>query len=103
MPTYDYRCTTCAHTFELRQSFDSEPVAPCPKCNHNSRRLFHTPAIIYKGSGFYTTDYKNNHASSPDYSKDGSSTTGKDSSKAEPGATTKDKTAKESAPKESDG
>ena len=103
MPTYDYRCTNCAHTFELRQSFESEPVTACPKCNHKARRLFHTPAIIYKGSGFYTTDYKNNHASSPDYSKDSASTTGEDSSKAEPTAATKDKAAEESASKESDG
>ena len=103
MPTYDYRCTNCTHTFELRQSFESEPVTTCPKCDHKARRLFHTPVIIYKGSGFYTTDYKNNQASSPDYSKDGASTTGEDSSKAEPAAASKDKAAEKSTPKESNG
>ena len=84
-------------------------MTSCPKCNHDARRLFHTPAIIYKGSGFYTTDYKNNHTNSPDYSKDSSSTTGEDSSKTEPAAATKDKAAdkgtagEKSTPKESDG
>ena len=95
MPTYDYSCTNCAHTFELRQPFESEPIADCPKCNHKARRLFHSPAIIYKGSGFYTTDYKNNHASSPDYSN------GEESSKSESTAASTDKSAKEPTAKES--
>ncbi|PKB65283.1 MAG: hypothetical protein BZY82_09165 [SAR202 cluster bacterium Io17-Chloro-G3] len=68
MPTYDYRCNSCSHTFELRQSFQDDPVSSCPKCKQPSRRLFFAPAIIYKGSGFYTTDYKNTHASLPDSS-----------------------------------
>ena len=57
MPRYDYECNSCSHTFELKQSFDSEPVAICPKCEGSSRRKFHAVPIIYKGSGFYTTDY----------------------------------------------
>ena len=58
MPLYDYQCTKCSHVFELRQSFDSEPSATCPKCSNVSRRKFYPVPIIYKGSGFYTTDYK---------------------------------------------
>ena len=100
MPTYDYSCTNCAHIFELRQPFESEPVTACPKCSHKARRLFHSPAIIYKGSGFYTTDYKNNHASSPDYSKDDSSK-GEESSKSESTEASKDKSAAGSTAKES--
>ena len=96
LPTYDYRCPNCAHVFELRQSFHSEPVADCPKCNHKSGRLFHSPAIIYKGSGFYTTDYKNNHASSPDYSKD-SSSKAEDSSNSEAAEISKEKSPTESS------
>ena len=57
MPRYDYECSSCSHTFELKQGFDSEPVAICPICEGSSRRKFHAVPIIYKGSGFYTTDY----------------------------------------------
>lgn len=107
MPTYDYRCSSCGHTFELRQAFDADPVTVCPKCHQEVRRLFHAPAIIYKGSGFYTTDYKRSHANSSDYSKEDSDS--KDSSKseestkgtkAESGDGAKEKSVKESAPSE---
>ena len=57
MPRYDYECDSCSHRFELKQSFDSDPVAVCPRCEGSSRRKFHAVPIIYKGSGFYTTDY----------------------------------------------
>lgn len=60
MPTYDYACDACDHTFELYQSF-SEPVQrDCPSCGKPKlRRLFGTgAAIIFKGSGFYQTDYR---------------------------------------------
>ncbi len=58
MPTYDYQCSECGHVFELRQSFDSEPLGTCPLCGSLARRKFHAVPIIYKGTGFYTTDYK---------------------------------------------
>ena len=58
MPRYDYECLSCGHVFELRQSFDDAPEATCPQCAGKSRRKFHAVPIIYKGSGFYTTDYK---------------------------------------------
>ena len=58
MPRYDYECTECGHTFELKQSFDSAPEGTCPNCSGYSKRKFHAVPIIYKGSGFYTTDYK---------------------------------------------
>jgi putative FmdB family regulatory protein len=60
MPTYDYECDACEHTFELFQSI-SEPVKKkCPKCGKSKlRRLFGTGgAIVFKGSGFYQTDYR---------------------------------------------
>ena len=59
MPRYDYKCGDCGHVFELRQSFDADPVGVCPRCEGESKRKFHVVPIIYKGSGFYTTDYKN--------------------------------------------
>lgn len=66
MPRYDYECSGCGHVFELRQSFESEPYGDCPKCGSASRRKFHAVPIIYKGSGFYTTDYKHTNYSPVD-------------------------------------
>ena len=60
MPTYDYECDNCGHTFELFQSI-SEPVEKkCPECKKlKLRRLFGTgAAVVFKGSGFYQTDYR---------------------------------------------
>jgi putative FmdB family regulatory protein len=57
MPLYDYQCEKCQHVFELKQSFTDEPVGACPRCSSRSRRKFRPVPIIYKGSGFYTTDY----------------------------------------------
>lgn len=57
MPRYDYECLSCGNVFELRQSFDADPEGVCPRCSGASRRKFHAVPIIYKGSGFYTTDY----------------------------------------------
>jgi len=60
MPTYDYECKACGHTFEELQSFSDAPLAKCPKCKKNKlERLFGGGgAIIFKGSGFYETDYR---------------------------------------------
>ena len=68
MPLYDYECVSCGNVFELRQSFDADPEGVCPRCSGSSRRKFHAVPIIYKGSGFYTTDYK--HTSYSPNSKD---------------------------------
>jgi len=57
LPTYDYQCGACRHKFEIKQSFQSEPVADCPECGQSAQRLFHSPTVIYKGSGWYVTDY----------------------------------------------
>jgi putative FmdB family regulatory protein len=60
MPTYDYHCDACDHEFELFQSITAEPEKKCPKCGKKKlRRLIGTgAAIMFKGSGFYTTDYR---------------------------------------------
>lgn len=60
MPTYDYRCDGCQHQFEEFQSFSADPLKTCPKCGQDHlRRLFGTgAAVLFKGSGFYETDYK---------------------------------------------
>ena len=59
MPTYEYECQSCGHTFERFQSMTDEPVKRCPVCRCKVRRLIGTGAgIIFKGSGFYETDYR---------------------------------------------
>jgi putative FmdB family regulatory protein len=60
MPTYEYRCEACEHRFELFQPITSNPVRKCPKCGRlKVRRLISGGgAIIFKGSGFYATDYR---------------------------------------------
>ena len=58
MPIYSYQCGTCAHEFEVRQGYDAAPEHECPNCHNVAKRLFHPVGIIYKGTGFYTTDYQ---------------------------------------------
>lgn len=60
MPTYDYECTACGHTFEKFQSITAPAVKKCPSCGKlKVKRLIGTGAgIIFKGSGFYQTDYR---------------------------------------------
>ena len=60
MPTYEYVCESCGHEFEEMQSFKADPLKVCPKCKQEAlRRLFGTgAAILFKGSGFYETDYR---------------------------------------------
>jgi len=60
MPTYDYVCDACDHKFELFQSMKDEPQTKCPECKKKKlRRLFGAGgAIVFKGSGFYQTDYR---------------------------------------------
>jgi putative FmdB family regulatory protein len=58
MPIYQYVCSKCNAKFELRQGFNDDSVANCPKCKCEARRLFVPVPIIFKGSGFYVTDSK---------------------------------------------
>src|SRR5512136_2115947 len=63
MPTYEYECTKCGHTFEAFQSITAAPLSSCPQCRGKVRRLIGGGmGIIFKGSGFYTTDYKKSSA-----------------------------------------
>ena len=60
MPTYEYKCSACGHAFEKFQSIMAGPVRKCPECGKNRvKRLISTGAgLIFKGSGFYITDYR---------------------------------------------
>lgn len=84
MPTYDYRCDTCEHTFELFQSFAEDPLSTCTieVCNGPGngtvRKIFSAPGISFKGSGFYKNDSRSKSTSSTSSSE--SKSTSSDSS-----------------------
>jgi len=83
VPLYEYQCKQCNHLFERIQKFSDPPLKVCPKCNGEVEQLISPPAIQFKGSGWYVTDYA--HKSSgpaPSMSSNGSSES-KSESKAE--------------------
>jgi putative FmdB family regulatory protein len=77
MPIYEYRCEN-GHTFEVIQSMSDDPVEACEQCGAPVERVFHPVAVHFKGSGFYSTDYKSKTKASA--SKDGDSPSGDSSS-----------------------
>ncbi len=56
MPTYEYRCDSCAKNFDVVQSFTDDPLTECPTCGSPVRKVFGSVGIVFKGSGFYKTD-----------------------------------------------
>lgn len=58
MPIYTYKCVNCGHLLEVIQKISDDPLSVCPKCQGQLARQFHPVGIIFKGTGFYTTDYK---------------------------------------------
>lgn len=75
MPTYDYQCDACGHEFEKFQSMTARPVKTCPECGKRKvRRLIGVGAgVIFRGSGFYETDYRRSSGKSDAARKDSSS------------------------------
>jgi putative FmdB family regulatory protein len=57
MPTYEYRCRDCGHSFDIVQKMSDEPLTHCPECGGTLRKVFAPPAISFKGPGFYATDH----------------------------------------------
>ncbi len=57
MPIYEYQCTSCAHRFEVKQSIKDDPIKECVRCGKEVTKLISPPAIMFKGSGWYITDY----------------------------------------------
>lgn len=78
MPLYEYECETCAHRFEVIQKFSDAKISVCPKCGGPVQKLLSSPAIQFKGSGFYLTDYGRGTGSKSDSpgAKDGKSEAG---------------------------
>ena len=78
MPTYQYACKepACGHRFEAVQSFSDDPIAICPVCEGQVRKVFSAVGVVFKGSGFYRTDSRENAKSSNGSSPNGSSSNG---------------------------
>ena len=82
MPLYEYRCKKCQHTFEKIQKFSDAPVKKCPKCGGPVEQLLSPPAVQFKGSGWYVTDYARKGSSGGSSASDsGSSKSEKDGAK----------------------
>ena len=64
MPTYQYACTECGHSFEQFQSFSEDALTVCPECDGKLRKLFNAVGVVFKGSGFYRTDSRSGSSSS---------------------------------------
>jgi putative FmdB family regulatory protein len=76
MPTYEYRCRDCGHSFDIVQKMSDDPLTHCPECGGELRKVFAPPAISFKGSGFYATDHgKKNKPSGGEKKKDGDAAT----------------------------
>lgn len=102
MPTYDYECNKCHYVFELFQSITAKPQAKCPKCRSKAKRLIGAGSgLIFKGSGFYITDYKRNDDKrwKEDLNKGKVKTTPKEAPKESKSDTKKDTAVKPDAPK----
>ena len=94
MPTYEYECEKCGECFERYQSITARPLRKCPKCGGKVRRKIGAGGgVIFRGSGFYETDYRRAKASSSNGPKDPGSSPEKkesDSGKKDPKSTEKD-------------
>jgi len=58
LPIYEYRCGECGHCYEKREGFEAPSLQVCPHCGGSARRVLHAPPIVFKGSGFYSTDHR---------------------------------------------
>ncbi len=80
MPIYEYECKKCAHRFEVIQKVSDAPLKKCEKCKGKTERLISSPAIQFKGSGWYVTDYARKGSGSDESSSESSSSSDKKTS-----------------------
>lgn len=85
MPLYEYQCQACGHRFEKIQKFSDAPLTTCPACGGAVEKLLSSPAIQFKGSGFYLTDYGRGGGSDTAPGKGGKSESGDQSGKTDKG------------------
>ncbi len=104
MPLYEYQCQKCGHRFERIQRFSDAMVKKCPDCGGKVEQLISAPAVQFKGSGWYVTDYagKSSGRSVSHSDSDGKGDSGKDSGPQESGSKKDSKPKTESASKSAD-
>jgi putative FmdB family regulatory protein len=95
MPLYEYQCTQCGERLEIIQRLSDPPYSHCPKCGGDMKKLLSAPAIQFKGSGWYKTDY----ASKPAAKSGDKSESKSDTSESKPASESKTETKSESKPK----
>ncbi len=96
MPLYEYRCKNCQHKFERIQKFSDDPVRLCPECGQQAvEQMLSAPAVQFKGSGWYVTDYgrKSGPSESADGKGNGSSSISSSASESKPAASADSKPA----------
>jgi putative FmdB family regulatory protein len=96
MPLYEYQCEKCAHRFEVIQKYSDAPIAICPKCGGPVMKLLSSPAIQFKGSGWYITDYAKSGSRDSKDSKDHAPASSSSETKSETKTETKSETKSES-------
>jgi putative FmdB family regulatory protein len=89
MPLYEYQCDACAHRFEVIQKYSDAPIDVCPKCGGAVSKLLSSPAIQFKGSGWYITDYARSGKSEAGNVSSGRNETGGSGSSGGSGSETK--------------
>jgi len=95
VPLYEYQCKKCKHKFEKIQKFSDQPVKKCPECGGPVEKLLHAPAVQFKGTGWYVTDYGGKDKSDTSKPEGGSEKSEKKETTAkEDGAKGKEKEAK---------
>lgn len=107
MPLYEYKCKKCGHRFERIQTYSAADPTECPVCQGEVERMLSAPAVQFKGSGFYSTDYGSKPAASSN-SQDGGTSSDKSSAASDKGGSdkgsaTKSDTASTPAPSSSAG
>ena len=95
MPLYEYLCQKCGHRFEKIQKFSDPMVKKCPKCSGKVEQVISAPAVQFKGSGWYVTDYAKKSGTS------GSSSSSSDSDSSSKDSSSKDSSSKDSSSKDS--
>lgn len=105
MPLYEYQCDACDHRFEVIQKYSDAPIETCPKCGGAVKKLLSSPAIQFKGSGWYITDYaragKSDGANVTSGKNDSGGSTAETKTETETKADTKADTKKDSTPSSS--
>jgi len=89
VPLYEYKCVKCGHRFEKIESLSASETKKCPKCGARAERQLAAPAIQFKGSGWYVTDYAGKSAASKAGESGGEGTTAKSEEKSESKAESK--------------